>query len=56
MSAGQVIIMIEFVLFFGAILGFCWWQMRLMRQQIDDAGGSALAKRVARKEPATDVE
>lgn len=39
----QTIVFIEMILFFGAILAFSWWQMRLMRREINDEKGSALA-------------
>lgn len=49
-----MVVVVELLLFFGAILGFAWWQIRLMRAQINDEGGSALAAppRGVEREPA----
>lgn len=40
----QTLVLLEMVVFFGGVLAFCWWQMRLMRREIDDSNGSALAR------------
>lgn len=50
----QTLVLLEMALFFGGILAFCWWQMRLMRREIDDSNGSALAR--ARPAPQAAVE
>ncbi|MEM8791361.1 MAG: hypothetical protein AAGE80_07075 [Pseudomonadota bacterium] len=34
MSAAQAIVFIEMLAFFGGILAFCWWQVRLMRRDL----------------------
>lgn len=50
MMAQKLIVILEMVFFFGGILLFCWWQMRLMDKGVDDSKGSALARRPAEPE------
>ncbi|MBX2854316.1 MAG: hypothetical protein KTR21_04980 [Rhodobacteraceae bacterium] len=52
MSNMQLISLIEIAVVFGGIMGFCWWQIRLMRRDIDDSEGSALARPAPSEEAA----
>ena len=50
MSNMQIVTLVEMALVFGGIMAFCWWQIRLMRREIDDTEGSALARKPEREE------
>ncbi|MEM6934771.1 MAG: hypothetical protein AAF526_14480 [Pseudomonadota bacterium] len=39
-NIGQVLVILEMIFFFGGILAFCWWQVRLMRRDLAESEAS----------------
>ncbi|MEM9045436.1 MAG: hypothetical protein AAGC81_12145 [Pseudomonadota bacterium] len=35
MTGLQAIVFFEMLIFFGGIMAFCWWQIRLMRRDLE---------------------
>ncbi|MEM7236904.1 MAG: hypothetical protein AAF501_03635 [Pseudomonadota bacterium] len=42
-NMGQVLVILEMIFFFGGILAFGWWQVRLMRRELAESAAAEAA-------------